>query len=231
MGWSHRLRSLAASGFLVALVVALSVVRLVDLSSDRGSDLQAAAAAVASGNGDVNGDAQIDLSDAVYTLTYLFAAGPPPVPIAAACPAPLTVFVARHAEKEAAGADPCLTAAGTARAERLKDMLARQSHLNGVLATSYCRTIKTAEPTATFFALPVVTVAQTGTEADLIEKLKAFPPGSVLLLTGNSFNLQPMVTAMGVAESINLEGDVYDNLWVVHYARDGGTSSLVHLKY
>ena len=31
------------------------------------------------GNGDVNGDGSLDLSDAIYTLTYLFQGGPPPV--------------------------------------------------------------------------------------------------------------------------------------------------------
>jgi hypothetical protein len=37
------------------------------------------------GNGDVNGDGRIDISDAVYTLTWLFAGGPGPVVIE--CPA------------------------------------------------------------------------------------------------------------------------------------------------
>lgn len=37
--------------------------------------------AVASQNGDVNGDGTIDISDAVYTLTFLFNGGPPPVPL------------------------------------------------------------------------------------------------------------------------------------------------------
>ena len=39
-----------------------------------------------SGNGDVNGDEKLDLSDAVYTLQHLFMGGPAPVPIE--CPPP-----------------------------------------------------------------------------------------------------------------------------------------------
>ncbi len=37
-------------------------------------------------NGDVNADGAIDLTDAVYTLNYLFSGGPPPAPLAP-CPA------------------------------------------------------------------------------------------------------------------------------------------------
>jgi hypothetical protein len=38
------------------------------------------------GNGDANGDGRIDISDAVYTLSWLFTGGPAPVPIE--CPTP-----------------------------------------------------------------------------------------------------------------------------------------------
>lgn len=44
-----------------------------------GSSLRAGAGGVASASGDVNGDGQIDVSDAVYTLLYLFKGGQPPV--------------------------------------------------------------------------------------------------------------------------------------------------------
>lgn len=42
----------------------------------------ASSVATPSGNGDVNGDGAIDLSDAVYTLLYLFRDGPAPVALA-----------------------------------------------------------------------------------------------------------------------------------------------------
>mgnify|MGYP001596254201 CR=1 FL=1 len=41
--------------------------------------VRAGGAATPSGNGDVNGDGMIDVSDAVYTLLYLFKGGEPPV--------------------------------------------------------------------------------------------------------------------------------------------------------
>ena len=42
---------------------------------------------VPSGNGDVNGSGRIDLSDAVYLLSFLFQGGPAPVAIEAPPPA------------------------------------------------------------------------------------------------------------------------------------------------
>jgi hypothetical protein len=38
-----------------------------------------------SGNGDVNGDGEYDIADAVYLLVWLFNAGPEPVPYEEAC--------------------------------------------------------------------------------------------------------------------------------------------------
>jgi hypothetical protein len=41
-----------------------------------------------SGNGDTNGDGRVDLTDAVYLLTYLFQGGPPPAKFDCPPPAP-----------------------------------------------------------------------------------------------------------------------------------------------
>src|SRR5688572_5002861 len=57
------------------------------------------------GNGDVNGDAEIDISDAVYLLRYLFQEGAPP---AACADSPdLTARVAALEEALAALKRPC----------------------------------------------------------------------------------------------------------------------------
>ncbi len=61
--------------------------------------VRAGGAATPSGNGDVNGDGMIDVSDAVYTLLYLFKGGQPPV----AC-ADTPELVGRVAALEAADA-------------------------------------------------------------------------------------------------------------------------------
>jgi hypothetical protein len=54
----------------VAALLALNVFHLVAPAR--------AGTSVAAGNGDVNGDAEIDISDAVYLLRYLFESGAPP---------------------------------------------------------------------------------------------------------------------------------------------------------
>src|SRR5688572_31884936 len=98
-----RWKCLAA--ILAALLVISTATRL------RGLRSPAASAQVAPiGNGDVNADQALDISDPVYLLSHLFFAGPPPVPLAPpACSAGVVALVVRHAEREAVGNDPCLT--------------------------------------------------------------------------------------------------------------------------
>src|SRR5262245_49894985 len=70
----------------------------------------ASAQSAPSGNGDVNADQAIDISDPVYLLNHLFFAGPPPAPLdPPACSAGVVALVVRHAERETVGNDPCLT--------------------------------------------------------------------------------------------------------------------------
>jgi len=81
----------------VAALFALNVVHLVTPAR--------AGTSVPAGNGDVNGDAEIDISDAVYLLRFLFQEGTPP---AACADSPSLVSrVAELEERLAAVENPC----------------------------------------------------------------------------------------------------------------------------
>ena len=65
---------LFVNAVLLALVVGLLSMERMDVA------LAAGGGGVPVGNGDVNGDGGIDISDAVYTLTWLYMGGDAPVP-------------------------------------------------------------------------------------------------------------------------------------------------------
>lgn len=56
-----------------------------------------------------------------------------------------TIFLVRHAEKEATGSNPDLTAQGYERAERLARLLQREK-IKAIWSTDYRRTLETATP-------------------------------------------------------------------------------------
>jgi hypothetical protein len=190
---------------------------------------EAAAQVVPSGNGDVNGDGFLDLGDPVYLLTYLFLDGSPPVPIEAPAAQTCTALIVRHAEKED-GVDPGLTPEGQARAEHLKETLAR-TKVDAVFATRYNRTIQTVKPAADARGLAVLSFPDADVPEVLVAALRDLPAGSTSLLAGNSFNLDEIVEALGIPEGVVGDDVEYDNLWVVRYGAEGTPGVLVHLRY
>jgi hypothetical protein len=75
---------LRASRFLQGVLVGAAIVSSLQILGQAGG----AAAAVATQNGDINGDGNLDLSDAVSLLRFLFQGGPPPVAIDCGEPEP-----------------------------------------------------------------------------------------------------------------------------------------------
>lgn len=67
------------AGRCVLFTIDLSVIILA--SAILGGNSVVAQSPRATQNGDINGSGTVDLSDAVYLLTYLFLGGPPPVPL------------------------------------------------------------------------------------------------------------------------------------------------------
>jgi hypothetical protein len=218
---------MARSNFILASLMALAVAcAATSLRGLRSPGASAQSTPV--GNGDVNDDRSIDVSDPIYLLTYLFAAGAPPEPIQTQPCNESVALVVRHAEKELAGADPCLTPEGLVRAEHLRDTLSR-TKVDGIFATNYCRTAQTVEPLALERGLAV---QRLNTAEAIAAAVKALPPGSKAVVAGNSFNVPDIVKALGASEPVTVPGDEFDNLWVIHFSSTGtGPASLTHLRY
>ncbi len=141
-----------------------------------------ARAALVPSVGDVNCDGQLNLSDPVLLLNYLFIGGPAPI----ACPphpqptlALKTVVLVRHAEKSSSGGEGAhLTDRGRLEAEKLREIFADVS-VDFIAASTTPRTIETVEPLAIrdpANPIPIARFGDVGSFDGLIDFVNAPPP-------------------------------------------------------
>lgn len=192
---------------------------------------------VAATDGDVNGDAVLNLSDPVHLLNHLFQGGPPPVPCGGAA-APATVMVlVRHAERETAGADPCLLPDGKVRAERLAQVF-RNARVDALIASAKCRTKETLQPLAALKAsqgTPVnieeIELPQVpDTAAAVADRIRALPAGSLAVVAHHSFTMKQILEALGIADTSAVDVNAFDN-FVVALVPSAGEARIVPLTY
>ncbi|MBI4585046.1 MAG: histidine phosphatase family protein [Planctomycetes bacterium] len=162
--------------------------------------------------GDLSGDGNADITDAVYLLTHLFLGGPPPVDCQPPAPPVSAVFIVRHAEKDA-GADPGLTPEGQARAERLATVLAKIP-IDLMVASNLKRTQETIQPLATAKSLSIEQISDTDTDA-VVARLDQLSAGSIAVVAGHSYNIEPMLQKLGIQDTTAVDLSVYDNLFLV----------------
>ena len=138
-----------------------------------------------------------------------------------------TVFLARHAEKADAGADPKnpeLSAAGRTRAESLGRML-RDAGVVAIFASEYARTQQTAEEVRGAAGAAVTTVPAKDVAA-LVDKLKMVEGNAVVI--GHSNTLPEIIKALGVEKPVAIEDLEYDNLFIWNRR---APAELVRLRY
>jgi broad specificity phosphatase PhoE len=129
-----------------------------------------------------------------------------------------TIFVVRHAERADASAgasptmasDPDLSEQGKARAQALATVL-KDAKITAIYTTQYKRTVQTADPLARALAIQPTALDARDT-AGLVEKLKA---GGNALVVGHSNTVGAILQQLGVADTITLADDDYDNIFVV----------------
>jgi broad specificity phosphatase PhoE len=147
---------------------------------------------------------------------------PEPQPVGA-----LTVFIVRHAEKEATGDDPPLTAAGQQRAEALRDTL--QPHpVAAAYTTNTLRTRSTLAPLATARGLEprLYDASQQGA---LARRLREEHRGQTVLVVGHSNTVLPLIEALGAARPVATLTDAdYDYLFEVTLQSDGMVTAQTH---
>jgi len=137
-----------------------------------------------------------------------------------AAPAPHTVILVRHAEKDSAKDrnDPPLTAAGTARAEELARLLGH-ARATRLVASEFQRTQATLAPLAKATGLAVELRPAQELDA-LAAELAAAPAGSVTVVAGHSNTLPALAERLGaplpgVARGAHLGDDEYDRVFVL----------------
>ena len=138
---------------------------------------------------------------------------------------PSTVIVVRHAERATAPAnDPVLTAAGTARAEALKAVLA-DAGVSAVITTHLQRTQLTAKPLADSLGVPL-TIVRAGSPLQahldsVAAAVKRQPSGSVVLVVGHSNTVPGIIAALGGPRMPDLCDSQYSSLFVVDMSGSG----------
>jgi phosphohistidine phosphatase SixA len=179
-------------------------------------------------DGDVNGDGDLNVTDPVYLLRFLFLGGPPPAP----CPPPggpaSTVVIVRHAEKESTGADPGLTPEGQARAAHLAAVLGK-ARVDALVASELKRTQETLQPLADLKSMSLELIED---EEDVVARLTALPAGSVAVVAHHSYTIPTILKQLGIEDltGIDVSGNNYDEFLVV-LRPTGGKPQLVHLTY
>ena len=151
---------------------------------------------------------------------------------AAAASAQPAVFIVRHAERADAGtpaakmtgADPDLSAAGTARAASLAALL-EDARLTAIFTSEYKRTQQTAEPLARTVAIPVTRVPSKDTKT-LVDKVTS-ATGNVLVI-GHTNSIPDLIKGLGVAEDVAIDESEFDNLFIVVR---GAKPALLRLHY
>lgn len=145
----------------------------------------------------------------------------------AQAPAPITVFVVRHAERASSEGDSPLSEVGTARAERLAAMLA-DAGITHAFSTEFVRTRSTVAPTAARAGIEPTVVPGRDMNT-LIAQLRGLPPGSRALVAGHSNTVAVIVARLtGRTVAALTEAD-YDRLYVVSVT--GETGDYVLLRF
>jgi phosphohistidine phosphatase SixA len=161
------------------------------------------------------------------------APAPSVLPVVIEEPCARTFILVRHAEKASVeSADPDLSEAGVARADRLAWMLqaSRATHL---FATEFRRTQQTLAPLAKARELEVLRIPARDPSA-LISALSELPCGAVAVVAGHSNTLpellsrlsSPSGSAGSGADAFQLTEKDYDRLFVVTSLRTGPASVL-----
>lgn len=139
-----------------------------------------------------------------------------------------TVFLVRHAERQAEGADPSLNDAGRARAKALADMLA-DAGITAIYTTEFHRTQETAAPLAEKLGIKVT--AMPGKDLDgLIARVRELKPGGRALIVGHSNTVPAAASRLTGATTADMPDSEFNRLYVATF-RGAGPGELVVLHY
>ncbi len=150
-----------------------------------------------------------------------------------------SIYLVRHAEKvtNTNNDNPPLTAAGTARAEALRQAL-KNASIDAIIVSDLQRTQLTAEPLATHLNLQMIVIpVRNPTTADYVQavadEISSHWAGRDVLVVSHNQLLQQIGEKLNTpALPVINEDTGYDNLFVIKKPRSSsGTSSVAHFRY
>ena len=149
-----------------------------------------------------------------------------PAPKDAPAPAPVKVYVVRHAETGSTATDPSLDAAGQARAQALATRLA-DAGIEAAYASQYKRTQETAMPAAVAAGISVTVVPVTGANAatygnELVTAVNSSGAGAALIV-GHSNTVPDTVKAFTGVVITPIGESEYDRFYTITLATGGAT--------
>ena len=139
---------------------------------------------------------------------------------------PVTVFLVRHAEKEATGADPSLTEAGRKRADTWAAMLA-DAGITAIFSSEYKRTQETAAAVGKRLGVTVTTVPAKDLDA-LVSKIRELAPGSRALVVGHSNTVPAAAAKLTGAKAAEMAETDFDRLYVATVKGGSGDVVVLH---
>tara|TARA_R110000744_G_scaffold275582_1_gene388375 strand:- start:450 stop:956 length:507 start_codon:yes stop_codon:yes gene_type:complete len=134
-----------------------------------------------------------------------------------------SIYLVRHAEKQAIKDDPKLTQCGQLRAKQLADMLAHTA-IKHVYSTPYQRTLATATPLAKKQNLPVKQYSPTKLEQFAQQLLTQQENALVVGHSNTTPQLAALLSELDVAEITEKQ---YRNLYQIQVSSSGKTLTLL----
>jgi broad specificity phosphatase PhoE len=146
-----------------------------------------------------------------------------------------TIIVVREAEGETSGADPRLTPAGEARAERLSHVLgnAGTGRLEAIYVLPARRSRLTAQPLASRLGItPIVAEAAPGRDIrSLTRRILREQPGRRTLIVGRRDTVPEIVRTFSGDSSVpSMPDEDYETMYIISVPRVG-RANVLHLTY
>ena len=133
------------------------------------------------------------------------------------------VILTRHAEREPAGTDPSLSAAGRRRAKLLADMLA-DAGIGAIFTSEFKRTKETAAPIAQ--RLSVAPVPIDDEMAKAAQQIRS--AGDRVLVVGHSDTVPALIAELG-GPPVTIPDTAFDRFFVLHV--HATSAELLSMKY
>ena len=137
----------------------------------------------------------------------------------------MVVILVRHAERQASGADPSLTAAGKRRAALLATMFAGAG-VTSIFTSAARRTKETAAPLAAALGLTPRQVDDSTAAA----RGQILAGGACVVVVGHSNTVPEFIEALGGPTDVAIDEHEFDHMFVLTVTPPAG-ASLLRFRY